>query len=69
MAALEAALERTERGEAGAVFVAGSGLEFADRGSRALAGVPGEWRLLAVVDHDRGAGGAPVPSELLGPIG
>ena len=31
-------------------LVAGSGLEFADRGSRALAGVPGEWRLLAVVD-------------------
>ena len=27
-------------------IVAGSGLEFADRGSRALAGVPGEWRLL-----------------------
>jgi DNA-binding SARP family transcriptional activator/pimeloyl-ACP methyl ester carboxylesterase/tetratricopeptide (TPR) repeat protein len=31
-------------------LVAGSGLEFADRGSRALTGVPGEWRLLAVVD-------------------
>jgi DNA-binding SARP family transcriptional activator/pimeloyl-ACP methyl ester carboxylesterase/class 3 adenylate cyclase len=50
-------------------IVAGSGLEFADRGSRALAGVPGEWRLLAVVDRDRGGGDAPVPSELLGPIG
>ena len=34
-------------------LVAGSGLEFADRGSRALPGVPGEWRLLAVVDPDR----------------
>jgi predicted ATPase/DNA-binding SARP family transcriptional activator/pimeloyl-ACP methyl ester carboxylesterase len=36
-------------------LVAGSGLEFADRGSRALPGVPGEWRLLAVVDPDRDA--------------
>jgi DNA-binding SARP family transcriptional activator/pimeloyl-ACP methyl ester carboxylesterase/tetratricopeptide (TPR) repeat protein len=36
-------------------LVAGSGLEFADRGSRALAGVSGEWRLLAVVEPDRGA--------------
>ena len=34
-------------------LVAGSGLEFADRGRRALAGVPGEWRLLAVVDVAR----------------
>ena len=42
-------------------IVAGSGLEFADRGSRALAGVPGEWRLLAVVDPD------PIgPSPLIG---
>ena len=40
-------------------LVAGSGLEFADRGSRALPGVSGEWRLLAVLDSDRGA---PVPS-------
>jgi DNA-binding SARP family transcriptional activator/pimeloyl-ACP methyl ester carboxylesterase len=31
-------------------LVAGSGLAFADRGSRALTGVPGPWRLLAVVD-------------------
>jgi class 3 adenylate cyclase len=29
-------------------LVAGSGLEFEDRGARELAGVPGEWRLLAV---------------------
>jgi DNA-binding SARP family transcriptional activator/pimeloyl-ACP methyl ester carboxylesterase len=35
-------------------LVAGSGLEFADRGTRALSGVPGEWRLLAVVDPDPG---------------
>jgi DNA-binding SARP family transcriptional activator/pimeloyl-ACP methyl ester carboxylesterase len=33
-------------------LVAGSGLEFADRGKRTLAGVPGEWGLLAVVDAD-----------------
>jgi DNA-binding SARP family transcriptional activator/pimeloyl-ACP methyl ester carboxylesterase/tetratricopeptide (TPR) repeat protein len=31
-------------------IVAGSGLEFTDRGSRAFEGVPGEWRLLAVGD-------------------
>jgi class 3 adenylate cyclase len=29
-------------------LVVGSGLEFADRGTRALRGVPGEWRLYAV---------------------
>jgi pimeloyl-ACP methyl ester carboxylesterase len=29
-------------------LVAGSGIEFADRGSRELKGVPGEWRLYAV---------------------
>ena len=29
-------------------LVAGSGLAFADRGTRELKGVPGEWRLLAV---------------------
>ena len=29
-------------------LVAGSGLEFVDRGSRALKGVPGEWRLFAL---------------------
>ena len=29
-------------------LVAGSGLEFADRGSASLKGVPGEWRLYAV---------------------
>jgi class 3 adenylate cyclase len=29
-------------------LVAGSGLRFADRGSQALKGVPGEWRLFAV---------------------
>jgi class 3 adenylate cyclase len=31
-------------------LVAGSGLEFEDRGTAALKGVPGEWRLFAVVD-------------------
>jgi len=30
-------------------LVAGSGLEFDDRGSAELKGVPGEWRLFAVV--------------------
>jgi DNA-binding SARP family transcriptional activator/pimeloyl-ACP methyl ester carboxylesterase/class 3 adenylate cyclase len=40
-------------------LVAGSGLEFADRGRRTLAGIPGEWRLLAVVDADRGGAQAP----------
>jgi class 3 adenylate cyclase len=30
-------------------LVAGSGLEFEDRGSHELKGVPGEWRLYAVV--------------------
>jgi class 3 adenylate cyclase len=29
-------------------LVAGSGLAFQDRGSRALKGVPGEWHLFAV---------------------
>jgi class 3 adenylate cyclase len=29
-------------------LVAGSGIEFADRGARALKGIPGEWRLFAV---------------------
>ena len=34
-------------------LVVGSGIEFADRGTHELKGVPGEWRLLAVVDHRR----------------
>ena len=29
-------------------LVAGSGLEFADRGTHQLKGVPGKWRLFAV---------------------
>ena len=29
-------------------LVAGSGIEFADRGVRELKGIPGEWRLFAV---------------------
>jgi pimeloyl-ACP methyl ester carboxylesterase len=32
-------------------LVAGSGLEFADRGAHSLKGVPGEWRLFAVASH------------------
>jgi len=31
-------------------LVAGSGIAFLDRGVRELKGVPGEWRLYAVVD-------------------
>ena len=30
-------------------LVAGSGLEFEDRGAATLKGIPGEWRLFAVV--------------------
>jgi class 3 adenylate cyclase len=33
-------------------LVAGSGIEFEDRGERDLKGVPGLWRLFAVVAHD-----------------
>jgi class 3 adenylate cyclase len=29
-------------------LVAGSGIEFEDRGARELKGIPGEWRLYAV---------------------
>jgi class 3 adenylate cyclase len=31
-------------------LVVGSGLEFRERGTHALKGVPGEWRLFAVAD-------------------
>jgi hypothetical protein len=31
-------------------LVAGSGIEFAERGERELKGVPGAWRLYAVAD-------------------
>ena len=31
-------------------LVSGSGIEFEDRGAQELKGVPGEWRLYAVVD-------------------
>lgn len=37
-------------------LVFGSGIEFQDRGTRALRGVPGEWRLFGVVASN--AGGA-----------
>ena len=39
-------------------LVVGSGIEFADRGSHELKGVPGEWRLLAVADHRAGVTGS-----------
>ena len=32
-------------------LVVGSGIEFTDRGSHELKGVPGNWTLLAVADH------------------
>jgi class 3 adenylate cyclase len=35
-------------------LVAGSGLEFEDRGEVELKGVPGEWRLYRVVDGRTG---------------
>src|SRR5262249_16875408 len=44
-------------------LVAGSGLEFTDRGLRALAGVPGELRLLAVVCAEHGTAEVPGPSD------
>ena len=39
-------------------LVAGSGLLFRDRGSRALNGVEGSWRLYAVAENSRGLSGA-----------
>jgi class 3 adenylate cyclase len=33
-------------------LVAGSGIEFEDRGAQALKGVPGEWHLYAITDHE-----------------
>ena len=32
-------------------LVVGSGLDFAERGTHALTGAPGEWRLFAVGDE------------------
>jgi class 3 adenylate cyclase len=37
-------------------LVAGSGIEFEDRGSHALKGVPGRWRLFAVRRQSSGGG-------------
>jgi class 3 adenylate cyclase len=48
-------------------LVVGSGIEFADRGSHELKGVPGEWRLLAVADTFVGGesvGGSATPDRL-----
>jgi pimeloyl-ACP methyl ester carboxylesterase/class 3 adenylate cyclase len=42
-------------------LVAGSGIEFDDRGVTELAGVPGEWRLYAVEDEARAMSGRPAP--------
>lgn len=38
-------------------LVSGSGIQFEDRGVRALKGVPGEWRLFAAQDKPPGLGG------------
>jgi hypothetical protein len=35
-------------------LVVGSGIEFADRGTQVLEGVPGEWRVYAVTDAGPG---------------
>lgn len=43
-------------------LVAGSGIRFADRGARALKGVPGEWRLFAVESPRRVRGDGPAAS-------
>jgi class 3 adenylate cyclase len=49
-------------------LVVGSGIEFEDRGSHELKGVPGEWRLLAVADHRRDAPlAAPEPRDAVAP--
>jgi hypothetical protein len=49
-------------------LVVGSGIEFADRGSHQLKGVPGEWRLLAVADHRPAAPQAvPIPRDDVAP--
>jgi class 3 adenylate cyclase len=34
-------------------LVAGAGIEFEDRGTTALKGVPGEWRLFAVANGEK----------------
>ena len=44
-------------------LVAGSGIRFADRGVRELAGVPGEWHLFAVEAAPQPAPASPVPSS------
>jgi pimeloyl-ACP methyl ester carboxylesterase/DNA-binding CsgD family transcriptional regulator len=43
-------------------LVVGSGLEFADRGSREFAGVPGSWSLFAAGTQRPGAGKEPAPA-------
>jgi class 3 adenylate cyclase/DNA-binding beta-propeller fold protein YncE len=47
-------------------LVAGSDIEFADRGVAELKGVPGEWRLFAVVQRERPAGRISSPTLLDG---
>ncbi len=44
-------------------LVVGSELRFADRGARELKGVPGEWRLYALVDGDGGEGAVKVDAS------
>jgi class 3 adenylate cyclase len=49
-------------------LVVGSGIDFADRGTHELKGVPGEWRLLAVADRRPvSPGAAPGPRDEVAP--
>jgi class 3 adenylate cyclase len=58
-ARIEAAAGAGEVAVSGTVkdLVVGSGLEFTDRGTHSLKGVPGEWRLFAVTGDAEAAAG------------
>jgi class 3 adenylate cyclase len=44
-------------------LIVGSGIEFAERGSQELKGVPGEWRIYRVVDAAAPPSARPAPDE------
>src|SRR5246127_5204527 len=46
-------------------LVIGSGLEFEERGAHQLKGVPGEWRLFAVVSYTRVATHVRLPGKVV----
>ena len=46
-------------------LVAGSNIEFVDRGTTALKGIPGEWRLFVVVQPEISTGGEAAPSTAI----